>query len=79
MTRSLHEVVTVKEGGLIELRASDIPAGTRAHVSVIFESAPLSEVPAAPSMAALFGAGKSFTSGEDVDQFIRQERDSWDD
>ena len=79
MVRSINEVVTVKEGGLIELHATDVPVGTRARVTVIFDDSTLDAVPPATRMADLFGAGKSFDSAEEVDRFIRKERDSWED
>ncbi len=77
MTRSIQEVVIVKEGGLIELRASDIPVGTRANVSVTFEDLRADMIPAAKNMSDLFGVGRSFKSVEEVDRYIREERDSW--
>jgi len=75
MTNAIRQQVTVQPGGLIEVRSADLPVGARVEVIVLVESASRSK----RSLRSMIGtAKKSFANVEEVDNFIRQERNSWD-
>ena len=74
MVQAIKEHVVVKEGGLIEIRRPELPPGTAAEVIVMIEEA----VEPPPSLASLIGTGRGlFGSPEEVDAYLREERDSW--
>lgn len=76
MLNGLRKKVTVKPGGLIEIRSPDLPDGAVADVIVILESP--AEQPRS-SLVSLIGAAEgSFATSAEVDEFIHQERDAWD-
>ena len=73
MVAVVKQVVTVKEGGVIEIRSPQLRAGTRAEVHVLVEDGQ-----AAPpeTWASFIGSGNgAFKSAEDVDAYIREIRD----
>ncbi|HSZ59708.1 MAG TPA: hypothetical protein VK797_28955 [Tepidisphaeraceae bacterium] len=75
MVAALKQLVTVKPGGVVEVRSDELKAGTTAEVIVLVESA--SEP--ARSLSSFIGSGKGcFTDVQEVDAFIRGERDAWD-
>ena len=80
MVAAIKQTVTVGPGGLVQLRSPQLQAGTQAEVIVLVES--LNGVTAPPtdqSLASFIGVGKGgFSSVEEVDKFIRSERDEWD-
>lgn len=70
----LRKKVIIQPGGLIEIRSSELPQGEVADVIVILE--PASGEPHV--LSSYIGAGKgSFATPEEVDRFLRKERDSW--
>ena len=74
MVSAIRERVTVQAGGRIEIRSSQLPAGTEAEVIVMVES------PAAErqSLRNLIGKGRGcFATAQEADQFIRGERKAW--
>jgi hypothetical protein len=74
MLQTIKERVTVKSGGVIELRHPEVPTGTEAEVIIMVEK-PGTEL---PLLASFIGKGKgSFSNASEVDAFIRSERDSW--
>ena len=79
MVAAIRQLVTVKSGGVIEIRSPELEPGSRAEVIVLVDSA---RAPAAvdqgrPLAAFIGAAAASFTSVEQVDAFIRDERDAW--
>lgn len=73
MVRAIKQSVTIQPGGRIELTSGELPEGKRAEVIVLIDS---SAPP--PSYTKFFGSGKGvFTTPEDTDAHIRQERDAW--
>jgi hypothetical protein len=75
MQTNIRQKVTVQPGGLIALQSPDFVEGTEVEVIVLLVP------PAQPqaSLASLIGTGKgSFATAQEADEFIRQERDSWD-
>lgn len=73
MTRATRHRVTVQEGGRIEFQSADLQAGQSAEVIVLIE-----DTPNHCSNSSFFGAGRgAFSSPEEVDRFLREERDQW--
>lgn len=75
MTQALKKEVTVLPGGRIELSSPQLKPGTQAEVIIIFSEAEKNNRP----LSSFFKRGSGlFKSAEDVDTFLRQERDAWD-
>jgi hypothetical protein len=73
MVTALKQMVTVQQGGRIEIPSSQLPEGSNAEVIVLVES-----VKRTVSLASLIGKGKGgFDSPKSVDDYLREERDSW--
>ena len=77
MTTALQFQTTVLPGHRIELSAPELPEGSSATVFVVLGegSGPkrrLSEV------LAGYAGGRLFRTAEEVDSFLRAERDAWD-
>lgn len=74
MIDAIRQQVTVQPGGFIEVQSAELPVGARVEVIVLVESASRRK----RSLRNMIGtAKKSFASVKEVDDFIRQERDSW--
>ncbi|MBD2683177.1 MULTISPECIES: hypothetical protein [Nostoc] len=75
MFNGVRQKTIVKPGGVVEICSPELPAGATVEVIVFLESATKhSEKP----LASFIGCAKgSFATPEDVDKFIRQERDAW--
>ena len=81
----MHEIrqtVTVESEGVLEVRSPEFVRGASAEVIVRLAEGPSATAePAMPkrTMMSLFGSAKGlFNSPEEVDEFLRRERDSWD-
>ena len=73
MVQAIKQTATIQPGGRIELLATDLPVGTTVEVIVL-----VSRSAAAKRYRDLIGSGRgSFASPEDVDIFLRKERDAW--
>jgi len=69
------QTVKVQRGGRIEVFVPELPEGTAAEVIVQEAPAPTKNK---RSLVNSIGQGKgAFTSAEEVDRFIRAERDQW--
>ena len=76
MVQALRQTVVVQRGGHVEVNSPELPEGASAEVIVMLEG-PMSSP---YSMVSMIGAGKGrFSSVEEIDAFIRKERDSWED
>jgi hypothetical protein len=76
MVAAIRQRVTVQPGGVIEVRSPDLRPGSSAEVIVLVEQ-PASE--SQRPLASFVGSAKgSFSSVEEVDAFIRSERDARD-
>ncbi|MEH1813657.1 MAG: hypothetical protein V7K26_18995 [Nostoc sp.] len=75
MLNGLRQQAIVKPGGVVEISSPELPAGATVEVIVLLESPPKhSEKP----LTSFIGSAKGiFATPEEVDQFIRQERDAW--
>jgi hypothetical protein len=81
MVAAIKQTVTVGPGGIIEVCSPQLQPGVRAEVIILFESTTQAEVSAESPrpLASFIGAAQgSFTSIEDVDNFVRNERDGRD-
>lgn len=75
MARTIHQNVTIQQGGRIVIMSPDLPEGAEADVVVSVHDTPRPE----PRYRALFGSGKGgFATSEEADAFLRTERDAWD-
>ena len=75
MEQIIRRKVVVQQGGSIELRSDELKEGTEAEVIVIVQSGAESKP---VSYASLFGSGRGgFGSAQEADDFLRRERDSW--
>ena len=79
MVRAIKEQVTIKPGGLLEIRRSDLPAGVTVEVIVMIGEPGEGESEGRPrDLSSFFGKVKDcFESGEAADAFLRAERDAW--
>ena len=75
MTTAIRKSVTIQAEGVIEVRSPQLHTGARADVIVILDDEP--QAPRRP-LASYVGACKgTFRTVEEVDEYIRRERDSW--
>ena len=73
MEQAFRKTVIIQPGGFIEIRSDELPAGAEAEVIVIVRA---EEPPS--SYASLFGSGRgSYPTPQEADDFIRGERDAW--
>jgi hypothetical protein len=79
MVATIKQTVTVQPGGIIQIRSDQFKPGTQAEVTVRVETPePIPEPQKRVTWASLRGAGKGcYASAEEVDAFIRSERDAW--
>jgi hypothetical protein len=75
MLNGLRQKAIVKPGGVVEICSPELPAGATVEVIVLMES-PLKQSEQ-PLTSFLGSARGSFATPEEVDKFIRQERDAW--
>jgi hypothetical protein len=74
MVAVIKQIVTVDPDGVIRIRSPELRAGASADVTVLVELSP-TERP----LASFRGAAKGlYNSPDEVDRFIRSERDAWD-
>ena len=75
MLNELKQKAIVQPGGIIEIRSPELPIGATVEVIVLLNSPPNNFD---KSLTSFIGAAKgNFATPEEVDQFIRQERDTW--
>ncbi len=75
MSRVIHRKLVVRKGGVLRLKDSSLPAGKAVEVIIRVED----EKASLPPLRGYFGAGRGlFSSPEEVDAYIREERKSWD-
>ena len=75
MLNGIRQKAIVKPGGVIEICSPELPSGTTVEVIILME--PTSDK-SEKSLTSFIGAAKgSFATPEAADQFICQERDSW--
>ncbi len=77
MATAVRLQTVVLPGGKIEVSAPELVPGQRATVFVVLEEEPAKKRPALDIIAGFKGHGV-FKTAEEVDAYIREERDSWD-
>lgn len=77
MTQTLQIETTILPGHRIEIQAPELPEGRSATVFVLVEEKPLSKRRLSEILADYRG-GQLFHSAEEVDDYLRAERESWD-
>jgi hypothetical protein len=77
MTQTLQIETTILPGHRIEIQAPELPEGRSATVFVLVEEKPLSKRRLSEILADYRG-GQLFRSAEEVDDYLRAERESWD-
>ena len=74
MVSALKKRVTIQPGGLVEIRSDELKPGAVAEVIVLVEQG----TGTPPSLSSFVGKGQGCFSGiQEVDRFIRSERDAW--
>jgi hypothetical protein len=77
MLNELRQNAVVQTGGVVSIQSPDLSAGTAVEVIILIE--PQKNSATEQTLTQLIGAAKgNFATPEAVDQFIRQERDTWD-
>lgn len=77
MTQTLQIETTILPGHRIEIQAPELPEGRSATVFVLVEEKPSSKRRLSEILADYRG-GQLFRSAEEVDDYLRAERESWD-
>ncbi len=78
MNTVIHLTTTVLPDGKIEITAPELAPGTIAHVTVTIEDAAQAGLHVLDIVAALPGH-RLFKTAADVDAYIQEERDAWED
>lgn len=77
MATAVHIKTTVLPGGKIEISAPELIPGQRANVFVVIENEePVEKRPVRDVLANL-PKHRLFQTAEEVDAYIREERESW--
>lgn len=76
MQAALHLTTTVRPGGRIEVTNSQLPAGVQVELIVLF---PQPDTTRRSIVDVLSGApgGLLFHTAKEVDDYLREERESW--
>jgi hypothetical protein len=81
MVAAIKQTVTVGPGGVVQVTSPELQPGTRAEVIVLVQSIDQKCQPSGDEapLTSFIGSGKgSFSTVEEADAFIRNERDAWD-
>jgi len=76
MLTAIQIKTTILPGGRIEISAPELVPGQQAQVFVIVEEARVEKRSAVDILAEALGH-RLFKTAEEVDAYIREERDSW--
>jgi hypothetical protein len=77
MPRTIQITTTVLPGHRIEVQAPELPEGSQATVIITLPDEALEKRPYREVLGDYTG-GKLFKSGEEVEAYIKSERDPWD-
>ena len=78
MVKAIKQVVTVGEGGRIEIPQSELPPGSTAEV-IVLATNPKPKKKRRGRITDYFGTVKgNFKTGAEADAFLSAERDAWD-
>lgn len=74
MMQALTRETTVQPGGVVTVEIPELPVGAKARVVVLIEE----PAPEPPPLSSLIGTGaRLFKTVKEVDDYIRAERDAW--
>lgn len=74
MTQALRGHITVEQEGRIEIQNPVLSIGTKVEVIVLIEQSTVENQP----LVSFQGQGKGcFKDAEEIDSFLRSERESW--
>jgi hypothetical protein len=74
---ALQVMTTVLPGHRIEIEVPELPVGARATVLILLEE-PQPPKRRLQEVLGDYPGGRLFKSAEEVDAYLREERDSWD-
>ncbi len=77
MANAVHIKTTILPGGKIEISAPELPSGKQADVFVVIEGEEPTKKRHALDIISEFRGHGVFKTPEEVDAYIREERDSW--
>lgn len=73
MVSACRQIVTIQEGGRVEVISDQLPVGRQAEVIVLVGRETRDK-----SYLSLFGSGRgSFSTPQETDAFLRRERNAW--
>jgi hypothetical protein len=78
MATAVHIKTTILPGGKIEISAPELPPGKQVDVFVVVEGEEPTKKRHALDIISEFRGHGVFKTAEEVDAYIREERDSWD-
>ena len=78
MSAIIHREAVVGPDGKIEILAPELRPGQRVAITIEPEAEATSSEPSLYDLVKDLPGGRLFRSAEEVDDYIRQERDSWD-
>ncbi len=82
MSAIIHREAVVGPDGKIEVSAPELQPGQRVSITIEPETAPdanaTSPEPSLYDLVKDLPGGRLFKTADEVDEYIRQERDSWD-
>lgn len=74
MLTEIRQQAIVQPGGMVQIHSPELPDGAKVEVIIILD-APSKPRPLTTFIGAAQG---SFSTPNEADEFIRQERDKWD-
>jgi hypothetical protein len=77
MSIAIHIQTVVLPGHKIEVQVPELPEGRKATVFVVLEEEEVPQMPIFERLANYPGK-QLFKTAEEVDAYLREERDSWD-
>ncbi len=78
MSAIIHREAVVGPDGKIEILAPELQPGQRVAITIEPEADATSSEPSLYDLVKDLPGGRLFKTAEEVDEYIRQERDSWD-
>ncbi len=76
MTHFIEQKATISTPGILEIHSPELKSGMRVEIRILLKDMP--QVPCSSPLLSFMGAGRNaFSTPEEADAFLRQERDSW--
>ncbi|MGB3294135.1 MAG: hypothetical protein WBB01_14200 [Phormidesmis sp.] len=77
MISEVRTQATVQPGGIVAVRSDKLPEGATVEVVVLIDSNQVESKPKKKLVDFIGAAKGSFANADEVDAYIREERDSW--